>query len=49
MEPMSIYDVFRALIDNTNWRTETEVLRMREAIARAEENEIFRTEGRFQL
>lgn len=45
----TIYDVLRALVENTKWRTETEVIRMREAIARAEENEIFRTEGRFKL
>lgn len=49
MEEMNIYDVLRALVDNTKWRTETEVLRMREAINRAQESEIFRTEGRFKI
>lgn len=49
MEDMTIYDVFRALVDNVNWRTETEVRRMHEAIKRAQENEVFRTEGRFKL
>ena len=49
MDDFTIYDVLRALVDNVKWRTETEVLRMREAITRAEENEVFRTEGRFKL
>lgn len=49
MDDMTIYDVLRALVDNVNWRTETEVRRMHQAIARAQENEVFRTEGRFKL
>ena len=48
-EELTIYDVLRALVDNIHWRTEAEVLRMREAIDRAQENEIFRTEGRFKI
>lgn len=49
MDDFTIYDVLRALVDNVKWRTETEERRMRQAIQRAEEDEVFRTEGRFKL
>jgi hypothetical protein len=45
----TIYDVLRALVENVKWRTEAEVVRMRQAIDRAQQDEIFRTEGRFKL
>lgn len=45
----TIYDVLRALVNNTKWLDESIERRMLEAIKRAEENEIFRTEGRFKL
>jgi len=48
-EDLTIYDVLRAIVDNINWRTETEVRRMHEAINRAQDSEIFRTEGRFKI
>lgn len=46
---MTIYDVLRALVENAKWMDEGILVRMRTAIERAEENEIFRTEGRFKL
>lgn len=49
MDDLTIYDVLRALVTNTKWLNESDERRMHEAIKRAEENEIFRTEGRFKL
>lgn len=48
-EPISIYDVFRALVDKVEWRTENEKKRIYEAIARAEKDQLFGTEGMMRL
>lgn len=48
-EPITIYDVLLMLANGIMWKTETDALRVRDAIAKAQENELFNTEGRMQL
>lgn len=46
---LTIYDVFRNLVDAIVWKNEYDVRRMHHAINVAEENRLFRTEGDMRL